>query len=284
MKVNRWILGAIIVSTPLLVFIWWGGQDPVPRDPEPFAVGEERSHRTHDHQSREDSMRDDCVSCPELPKPDVANKKREGITAEQFIEMRREAQYASAERIGGCYGLLLKAALDADPNPNTDHLGGCGQQSPLHIANTPEMVRDLIEAGANVNAQDEFGNTPLHKQATMSEPTAETLEMVNLLLGAGADARIKNQSEEAPWKTARLMATTEVSHLTVQEELEKDASRQGMSLEAFLDANPRRKARLDRILQGYLYEAKIKKLLLRSAIDPERMEILDERRREILGD
>lgn len=118
----------------------------------------------------------------------------------------------------------------------------------------------------------------------MSEPTAETLEMVSMLLDAGADAQIKNQTEEAPWKTARLMASTEISHLTVQEELEKDASAHGMSVEDFLDANPRRKARLNRIIEGYLYEAKIKRLLLRSAIDPEYLEILEEQRREILGD
>ena len=118
----------------------------------------------------------------------------------------------------------------------------------------------------------------------VGSPTAETMEMVSMLLDAGADAQIKNQTDEAPWKTARLMASTEISHLTVQEDLEKDASAYGMSVEAFLDANPSRKARLDRIFEGYLYEAKIKKLLLRSAIDPEQLEILDEQRREILGD
>lgn len=284
MKVNRWIIGAFIATISLLVFFWWDRREPVLQEPKPVVAEEERPHRKHRNQSHQHSVKDDCASCPNLPKPDVENQKRPGITAEQFVEMRREAQYEAAERIGGCYGLLLKAGLDGNPNPKTDHLDGCGGKTPLHIANTPEMVRDLIEAGADVNAQDEFGATPLHKQAAMSEPTEETLEMVRMLLDAGADAQIKNQTEEAPWKTARLMASTEISHLTVQEQLEKDALDHGMSVEAFMDANPGRKARLERILEGYLYEAKIKRLLLRSAIDPEQLEILDEQRREILGD
>ena len=284
MKVNRWIIGAIIATISLLVFFWWDRYEPILQEPKPVVAEEERPNRKHRHQSHQRSVDDECASCPDLPKPDVENQKRAGITAEQFVEMRREAQYAAAERIGGCYGLLLKAGLDGHPNPNTDHLNGCDGMTPLHIANTPEMVRDLIEAGADVNAQDEFGDTPLHRQAAMSMPTAETLEMVSTLLDAGADAQIKNQTEEAPWKTARLMASTEISHLTAQEELEKDASAYGMSVEDFLDANPRRKARLNRIIEGYLYEAKIKRLLLRSAIDPEYLEMLDEQRREILGD
>ena len=203
--------------------------------------------------------------------------KRSGITAEQYVEMRREIQYAAAERIGGCYGLLLKAALDGDPNPNTTEMGGCDGKTPLHIANTREQIQELLDAGADVNAQDDFGDTPLHKQVSMYEPTEENLEMVDLLLEAGADAQIKNQSAEAPWKTARLMSSTEIAHLTSYEQAEEAAAEQGVSLEAYLDANPKRKARLDGFLQAYLFEAKIKKVLLRAAVDPERGAALDER-------
>ena len=141
MKVNRWIIGAIIATISLLVFFWWDRREPILQESNPVASEEERPHRKHRHQSHQHSVKDDCVSCPDLPKREVENQKRAGITAKQFVEMRREAQYEAAERIGGCYGLLLKAGLDGRPNPSTDHLNGCDGKTPLHIANTPEMVR-----------------------------------------------------------------------------------------------------------------------------------------------
>ena len=54
-----------------------------------------------------------------------------------------------------------------------------------------KIVKVLGEAGANVNAQDYDGNTPLHVQA-MGTPLNH--EVVRYLLSNGADRGIKNNA------------------------------------------------------------------------------------------
>lgn len=64
-------------------------------------------------------------------------------------------------------------------------------ETPLHMACTRDAIEDvrvLLAAGANVNAQDEIGMTPL-----MRAVYSVNLEMVNLLLGAGADPYAKSE-------------------------------------------------------------------------------------------
>ena len=55
----------------------------------------------------------------------------------------------------------------------------------------------LLEAGAEVNAMDRGGNTPLH-QATAAEWRPRSTESIVLLLEAGADARAANRSGNTP--------------------------------------------------------------------------------------
>jgi ankyrin repeat protein len=94
---------------------------------------------------------------------------------------------------------LHRAAQDGDlarvndlierkyPLNRFDDLG----QTPLHYAvqnNRLEVVKRLIEAGANVNAHDErvIGNTPLSDYAREC-----TYEMAKVLIDAGADPTIR---------------------------------------------------------------------------------------------
>ncbi len=58
-----------------------------------------------------------------------------------------------------------------------------------------QEVASLIEQGANVNATDREGNSPLHK--------ATTAEQTNLLIEAGADVKAKNKEGETPLHTAK---------------------------------------------------------------------------------
>lgn len=58
-------------------------------------------------------------------------------------------------------------------------------ETPLHMACTRDVIEDvrvLLAAGADVNARDTIGMTPL-----MRAVYSVNLEMVNLLLDAGAD-------------------------------------------------------------------------------------------------
>lgn len=67
--------------------------------------------------------------------------------------------------------------------------------APLHFAvrvYTLPVVRALIEAGANVDFQDGFQNTPLHYAVVTSS------DKVRLLIEAGANPNIRNHDGRTP--------------------------------------------------------------------------------------
>jgi ankyrin repeat protein len=107
---------------------------------------------------------------------------------------------------------LMHAVLEGDPDlvrflidrgvdvNAADH----GQKwTALHFAardqNTP-VVRLLLDAGAAVDPDDAFGNTPLWRSVMQADLNLET---VRELLRHGADVRKKNNYGEAPVDVAR---------------------------------------------------------------------------------
>ena len=75
--------------------------------------------------------------------------------------------------------------------------------TPLHYAaafnGSPTVIAALIGAGAQVNAQDSYGNTPLHSAARYSTNPA----VIMTLLEAGADAVAHNGESKTPWDYAQ---------------------------------------------------------------------------------
>ena len=70
-------------------------------------------------------------------------------------------------------------------------------ETPLHYAvraGSDELVRAFIALGADVNAQDNLGNTPLH--------IAANEEMVQILTEAGANIHAQNSSKYTPFQYA----------------------------------------------------------------------------------
>ncbi|MGZ6255369.1 MAG: ankyrin repeat domain-containing protein [Candidatus Chromulinivorax sp.] len=63
-------------------------------------------------------------------------------------------------------------------------------QTPLHYAQTAEQTKQLLVAGADVNARDDDGWTPLHM--------AETAAKTELLLAAGADVHARDNNGLTP--------------------------------------------------------------------------------------
>ena len=100
----------------------------------------------------------------------------------------------------------LLLAAGADPNSTTNHR----QSGPLHYAadgyvNGPvwdakrqvKTIRCLLDAGADVNAQDKNGATPLHRAVRTRCAAA-----VKCLLEAGSDPTLKNKPGSTPFHLA----------------------------------------------------------------------------------
>ena len=93
----------------------------------------------------------------------------------------------------------VQAELDAGADVNARKERG---DTPLHLAarqGTAEVVQLLIAAGADVNARDEYGYTPLHSAAYNG--TAETIEA---LIAAGADTAAKTERGRSVWDFAQI--------------------------------------------------------------------------------
>jgi ankyrin repeat protein len=81
--------------------------------------------------------------------------------------------------------LLLDQGADVNARDNFSN-------TPLHMAvHHPDMVELLLARGAEVNARNAFGDTPLHLAVS-------DLRVVELLLAAGADPRICNLFDKTP--------------------------------------------------------------------------------------
>ena len=63
----------------------------------------------------------------------------------------------------------------------------------------PEVIRALLDAGADVHRRDEYGSTPLMRAANSNENP----EVILLLLGAGADGRARNRDGKTAFDLAK---------------------------------------------------------------------------------
>ncbi len=96
---------------------------------------------------------------------------------------------------------IILMLLNAGAEPNTKDTYG---NTPLHRAilkNNPALVKILLNAGANPNIKEDlFGFTSLHKAVK-----EDNLEIIKMLLDAGADKNIESKYDGTALKVAKNM-------------------------------------------------------------------------------
>jgi ankyrin repeat protein len=100
-----------------------------------------------------------------------------------------------------------------------------------------EIVQFLISRGADVNAKNNAGNTPLHWVVTTSRD-AKNVEVIKLLISAGANVNVKNDNlgGKTPLHMAAENSNTEVVKLLISAGADVNAeSRTGTPLHRAAD-------------------------------------------------
>jgi ankyrin repeat protein len=75
-----------------------------------------------------------------------------------------------------------------------------------------DLVKSLLDFGANVNARNEHGDTPLHSLVQDKECAKNPFQVAKALIEAGADGKAKNKNGKTPFDLAnenRLLKETE---------------------------------------------------------------------------
>lgn len=82
--------------------------------------------------------------------------------------------------------------------------------TPLHIALYPEVAACLLDRGAQIDSVSANGSTPLHTQVADGE---ERLDVVELLLARGANRSAKDEDGQTPLDIALLREDEEMAAL-----------------------------------------------------------------------
>jgi len=88
---------------------------------------------------------------------------------------------------------IVRCLIDAGADVNKDNDHG---HTPLHLAcwrDSLDIIKFLLNTGADVNAKSAGGYTPLHEACVR-----DYLDIIKLLLNAGADPTIKNNKGQTP--------------------------------------------------------------------------------------
>jgi ankyrin repeat protein len=104
----------------------------------------------------------------------------------------------------------VRLFLDAGANVNAEN---DNKQTPLHLAayhGHTEAAKLILDAGADVDAEDKYKWTPLHMAASRGRT-----EVARLLLDRGAQVDAVNMYKQTPLYLAAISGHTEVARLLI---------------------------------------------------------------------
>jgi ankyrin repeat protein len=110
------------------------------------------------------------------------------------------------------------------------------------VGGRAECVRLLAQAGANLNAQDIYGDTPLH-EATLTD-------VVEVLLKLGADVNARNKEGETP-----IFTTSNVDAIPLFAQYGADFTIRNQKGETALEASANRGAKMQEALRQAMQKA-----------------------------
>ena len=87
---------------------------------------------------------------------------------------------------------LLVTKYKFDPN-----VKAADESTPLHLTEDESTAREPIRHGADVNARDNLGHTPLHNAYMISQQPTRN-EMTKLLIFSGSDAQLCDKNGYTP--------------------------------------------------------------------------------------
>lgn len=143
---------------------------------------------------------------------------RERITLSALFAKHRESESQNLRlyeaSLQGCLS-EIKSLLKKGANPNFKHIN---DWTPLHAAASAHMfqreaVKLLIQKGANINEQDEFGNTALHIAAHKGNR-----KLFIYLVQNGALKDIKNKKGKTPYQCIESELVKFLLHNIVEKE------------------------------------------------------------------
>lgn len=174
MKHRRWTVGATCLSIPLLFALVFQGPSSDP-EIEPLAA------------------------------PVTLDEVVEGLEESGLVVRVSFDDLLHGRSIEDCFDHFRKSVEARIVDVDAPDVEGCNGENVLWYARTVEELQALIDGGADVNAQNHYGETPLDFMMAMNRP-----DLVKVLLDAGADPTVSFPSSPlAPLEIAEFHASAE---------------------------------------------------------------------------